>query len=118
MAESRTLKADPGYDFLEEGMAVEEDQISAGGVLPSIATIVLLIVVIVATIKWARFEGQTAASENATYGLSSVARQADADAAAKLNRYGVSSDAPGQYQIPIERAMEIIVTESANSAGK
>jgi len=69
-----------------------------------------LIVAIVITVEWARYEGQIAADANAMYEPSPVLRQARADAADKLHHYGLDSQT-GKFRIPIDRAMTIVANE-------
>lgn len=112
MAES-TYESDPGYGYLEEGMAVEEDHMGEGALRFTLVGLVLLVMMIAITIQWARYEGTAAADENAVYEPSPLLRQMEAQAADKLTRYDVVDPQNGRYRIPIDRAMTIIATEQA-----
>lgn len=112
MAET-SIETDPGYGFLEEGMAVEEDHMGEGALRFTLIGLVFLVVVIAMTIQWVRMESQLAIDQNAVYEPSPALRQAEADARGKLTRYDVVDPENDRYQIPIDRAMTIIATEQA-----
>jgi hypothetical protein len=116
MAES-SVETDPGYGFLEEGMAVEEDHMGEGALRFTLVGLLFLIIAIIITVKWAQYEGQVAAHENAVYEPSPLLRQMEAQATEKLNQYGVVDPENDRYRIPIERAMTIIATEHAEERG-
>lgn len=107
------IESDPGYGYLEEGMAVEEDHMGEGALRFTLIGMILLLVIIFATIQWATLEGQVASEENAVYEPSPALREANAAASQKLNQYGVVDPVNGRYRIPIERAMSIMAAENA-----
>jgi hypothetical protein len=117
MGES-TVETDPGYGFLEEGMAVEDDHMGEGALRFTLVGLLFLIIAIVVTIKWAQHEGHVAAQDNAVYEPSPLLRQMEAQAADKLNHYNLLDPENGRYQIPIERAMTIIATEQASKVAE
>ena len=108
-----TFEENPFYGYLDEGMAVEEDHMGEGALRFSLVALVFLIIAIVVVIKWVQYEGPLAAGQNAVYEPSPILRQAEVDAAEKLNHYSVVDAQNGRYTIPIERAMSIIAAEHA-----
>jgi hypothetical protein len=116
MAES-TFETDPGYGYLEEGIAVEEDHMGEGALRFTLVGLALLLLAIVVAIQWTRYEGDAAAKENAVFEPSPVLRQMEAQAADKLGRYALVDPENERYRIPIERAMIIIAMEEAAEEG-
>ena len=116
MAES-TFETDPGYGYLEGGIAVEEDHMGEGALRFTLVGLALLLLSIAVTIQWARYEGDAAAKENAVYEPSPVLRQMEAQAADELGRYALVDPENERYRIPIERAMTIIAMEEAAKEG-
>lgn len=98
----------------EQGVAYEG---VATGQIAAIAFSTMLVVAIAATIVffWSgkvAFEAEKGVTDSDNY---STLREAQLDAAQKLEQYRVIDEEEGTYQIPIDRAMDIIANEEYTS---
>jgi hypothetical protein len=95
---------------------VEGENLSTGpvsGVVVAIASVVLMVVTLAVNITNLKFESaRKDAIDHTGYPLLADTRSA---AAAKLSQSGPVEGADGVYQIPIERAMRLVVEEAASN---
>jgi hypothetical protein len=103
---------EPGYEFQEE-FAVELDHMGEGALKFALVTLLILLVVIIGAVQWAKVEGQRASAANTVIEPPPAIRTVRADAAKKLTQYDVLDAENGVYQIPIERAMALEANEHA-----
>ncbi len=98
----------------EEEMGVEHEGVEAGqilGIMLAIAASIMMIVIVL--FQWTRIvEVEIRSSATGLSGYPEL-RQVEMAAQQKLTEYGVSED--GNYRIPIERAMELMVQEARQS---
>ncbi|MBN8587906.1 MAG: hypothetical protein J0L94_06240 [Rhodothermia bacterium] len=106
---------EPEYEGLEEYNEVQEEGISTGW----LARIVVVIVVVVAVImivvyQFINFERSATNDKLSTgYTYAEQAKQTE-KVRQKLKQYAVVDAANGKYQIPVERAAELILREAKN----
>ena len=108
---SAEITGDDALYALEDDDGVEHDRIESGQILGlALGILAVLVVAILVVIQWTSLRTQNVLSSvSGTSGYPEL-RENRARAAELLSGYGVAEE--GAYRIPIDRAMELIVTES------
>jgi len=105
-----TYDIEPGYEFRDE-MAVEADHMGGGALQFALVAVAILVVIVIATINWAKVEGQRASLANNSHEIAPALRMTRAEATQKLNSFGVVDEGMGVYRIPIDRAMALEIED-------
>lgn len=96
-----------------EKIAVQHEGIGVGAILGFIGVVIVFIAAaILVVFFWVRISTQDLHGDLALQATYPERRELDAAAAGQLTQYDIVDDAQGIYQIPIDRAIDLMVNEA------